>query len=218
MSEIELIYGDCFEVLKTIPDKSIAVSFTSPPYNRKRNDKYKFHDDCIDDYYSFLCKFTDELIRVSYRNVFINIQKNYYNKKEVHKWIGQYSDQIYENFIWLKSNPMPANGKNITNSYEYIVCFGKWLKSNKTYTKNSIITSVASMHKEHKAIMHQEVSDYFVGNFTQDGDTILDPFGGLMTTGISAHKFNRNFIGIEKEKEYYEIAKSRLNERGIKLK
>ena len=209
---IKLYNADCLEVMKTMPDKSVPVAFTSPPYNRKRNDKYKYYDDRIDDYYKFMCDFTDELLRIAYRNVFINIQKNYYNKKDVHKYIGKYSDKIYENFIWVKSNPLPANGLNVTNSYEYVLCFGMWLKSNKTYTKNSLTTSVAKMHKDHKAVMNQEVSDFFISNFTQDNDEIIDPFGGLMTTGLSCIKYNRNFIGIEKSKEYYDIAVKRIED------
>ncbi len=211
--ETKIIQGDCLQVMKMFEDKSIPVAFTSPPYNRKRNDKYKYYDDRIDDYYKFLCDFTDELLRITYRNVFINIQKNYYNKKEVHKYIGKYSDKIYENFIWIKSNPLPANGLNVTNSYEYILCFGIWLKSNRTYTKNSIITPVSQMPKEHKAVMNQDVSDFFIQNFTQKNDTIIDPFAGLMTTGLSCIKYNRNFIGIEKEKEHIELGKKILEKR-----
>lgn len=76
-----LINGDCLEVLKTIPDDTFDVAFTSPPYNRKRNDKYTFYDDIIEDYFNFLVSFTNELLRVSKRHIFINIQKQYYNKK-----------------------------------------------------------------------------------------------------------------------------------------
>ena len=83
MSKIEIKQGDCLELMKDIPDKSIDISFTSPPYNRKRNDKYKFYNDTIDDYLSFLKSFTDELLRVTKGNVFVYIQKNYYYKCDV---------------------------------------------------------------------------------------------------------------------------------------
>ena len=107
---------------------------------------------------------------------------------------------------------MPANGLNVTNSYEYVICFGIWLKSNKTYTKNTLTTSVANMHKEHRAVMNQDVSDFFIENFTQKGDTILDCFGGLGTTAISALKYKRNYILIEKEAKYVEIARNRIQQ------
>jgi DNA modification methylase len=59
--------------------------------------------------------------------------------------------------------------------------------------------------------MKQEVADWFIYNFTVDGDIIFDPFMGLGTTGISCKKYNRDFIGIEKNKQYYDIAMERIN-------
>jgi DNA modification methylase len=205
----KLVHGDCLSVMKNIPDKSIDISFTSPPYNRKRNDKYEFYDDRLDDYFGFLCDFTDGLLRLTKKYVFVNIQKNFYNKKDVFKYIGKYSNQIKEIIIWEKTNPMPASGKNITNSYEFFFVLGdKPLKGNYTYTKNIIHTSVNSnMPKEHKAVMKQEVSDWFIENFTEENDLILDCFMGLGTTGKSCLKNNRNFIGIEINDNYFNIAK-----------
>ena len=205
----KLIHGDCLSVMKKMPDKSIDISFTSPPYNRKRNDKYEFYDDRLDDYFGFLCDFTDELLRLTKKHVFVNVQKNFYNKEDVFKYIGKYSKQIKEIVIWEKTNPMPASGRNITNSYEFFFVLGdKPLKGNYTYTKNIIHTSVNSnMPKEHKAVMKQYVSDWFIENFTEENDLILDCFMGLGTTGKSCLKNNRNFIGIEINENYFNIAK-----------
>ena len=153
--------------------------------------------------------FTDELLRVTKKHVFVNVQKNYYNKEDVFNYIGKYSKQIKEIIIWEKTNPMPASGKNITNSYEFFIVLGdKPLKGNNTYTKNIIHTSVNSnMPKEHKAVMKQEVSDWFVENFTEENDIVLDCFMGLGTTGKSCLKNNRSFIGIEINENYFNIAK-----------
>lgn len=208
-----LLNGDCLELMKEIPDKSIDISFTSPPYNRKRNDKYKNYNDTIEDYFKFLIDFTDELLRLTKKYVFVNIQKNYYNKKDVFNYIGKYSDKIVEIIVWEKSNPMPASGVNITNAYEmFIVLSDMPLKSNNTYTKNVITTSVNSdtTTKIHRAVMKQEVADWFIQQFTQENDLVLDCFMGLGTTGISCKKLNRNFIGIELDEKYFEIAKNRI--------
>ena len=91
---------------------------------------------------------------------------------------------------------MPASGNSITNAVEYFLILGeKSLKSNKTYTKNIITTSVNSnMPKNHKAIMKPEIAKHFIENFTKENDVILDCFFGLGTTGIEAKKLNRNFI------------------------
>lgn len=107
---------------------------------------------------------------------------------------------------------MPAGGKKITNAYEFFIVLGdKPLRSNYTYTKNCITTSVNSrMPKEHKAVMKQEVADWFIDCFTQPDDIVIDCFMGLGTTGISCLKMNRYFVGIEIQSEYYKIAENNL--------
>lgn len=214
---INEIYNiDCFDGFKKLEDNSVDHVLTSPPYNRKRNDKYQHHDDRIDDYFGFLCNSIDECIRVSKGYVFFNIMKNYYNKRDVFKLIGKYSEQIQEIIVWEKTNPLPASGKSITNSYEYFIIFGnKPLKSNTTYTKNIISSSVNSkMTKEHRAIMKQEVCDWFIDKFTTENETILDPFMGAGTTAVSCINFKRNYIGFEIAPEYVELSKKRIEENG----
>ena len=207
---MKLINGNCFDYLQGI---ECDVVFTSPPYNRKRNDKYKNYDDTLVDYYQFITEFINNVHYSKY--LFLNIQTNFYNKKDVYRIIGDYYDEIQQIFIWEKSNPMPAQGLNITNAYEFFIVLGdKSLKSNHTYTKNVITTSVNSSTttKIHKAVMKQEVADWFIENFTKEDDIIFDPFMGLGTTGISCLRYNRNFIGIEKNKEYYDLASKRISE------
>lgn len=212
---IKLYNGDCLQLLQEIPDKSIDICFTSPPYNRKRNDKYANYDDTKEDYYEFLLKVIESLRPKVKKHIFLNIQTNYYNKQDVYRLIGTYADYIQQIFIWEKSNPLPASGNSITNAFEYFIVIGeKPLKSNRTYVKNHLTTSVNSdtTTKIHKAVMKQEVSDWFIERFTHEGNTVLDPFMGLGTTGISCANNNCNFIGIELDKEYFNIAKERLGE------
>lgn len=184
-------------------EKSVDVVFTSPPYNRKRNDKYDYYDDSMLEYAGFLNNAITQSIRIARKYVFFNIQKNYYNKADVFKVIGDFNEQITEIFIWAKSNPMPASGNNITNGYEYIIAFGQPLKSNYTYTKNYLVTSVAKMPNDHKAVMHKSVADYFIGNFCKGGDLVYDPFMGTGTTAKICMKHNVNCIGSESCNEYY---------------
>lgn len=215
MSNIQLYNGDCLEVMKNIPDKSIDIAFTSPPYNRKRNDKYSNYNDIKEDYYGFLLKVIELLRTKVKKHIFLNIQTNYYNKSEIYKLIGTYSDYIQQIFIWEKSNPLPASGNSITNAFEYFIIIGdKTLKSNTTYTKNHITTSVNSetTTKIHKAVMKQEVSDWFIEKFGKTGEVVIDPFMGLGTTGISCKKNNVDFIGIELDENYFNIAKERIEQ------
>jgi DNA modification methylase len=65
-------------------------------------------------------------------------------------------------------------------------------------------------HLAHPAVMAYSVARDHILSWSNDGDTVLDPFMGSATTGVAAIKLNRNFIGIEREKEYVKIAKLRL--------
>ena len=207
---------DCFEGFKGLADDSYNHVLTSPPYNRKRNDKYSNYDDTLTDYFSFLTKTIDEALRISKDYVFFNIQKNYYNKSDVYKLIGHYGEKIIDIIIWNKSNPMPANGVNVTNAYEFILVLSKThatIKSNSTYTKNHFTTNVFSNNKNtkvHKAVMHPEACRYVIDNFTKEGDSILDPFAGLGTTELIAIESNRTCDGFELSEEYCQIANDRI--------
>ena len=67
---IELINDDCFNRLAGI---KADIVFTSPPYNRKRNDKYSNYDDTIDDYYMFLVTAIETCISIANRYVIYNL-------------------------------------------------------------------------------------------------------------------------------------------------
>ena len=210
---MRLIEGDCFDVFRELSDGSADVAFTSPPYNRKRNDKYQNYDDQIGDYFKFCKDALDELMRITRRYVIFNLQANYYNRVDVHKLIGQYASEIVNIIIWEKTNPLTAPGNQVTNAYEFFLILSDCpLRSTSTYTKNHITTSVNSdtTTKIHKAVMKQEVSDWFIKSFTEPGQTIIDPFMGLGTTGISCVKYGRDFIGIERDHQYFDIASKRI--------
>jgi site-specific DNA-methyltransferase (adenine-specific)/modification methylase len=206
--------GDCLKLMKELPDKCVDVAFTSPPYNRKRNDKYSFYDDTISDYYGFLLSTIENLRRIVKRHIILNVQTNYYNKKDIYRLIGTYADHIQNIIIWEKTNPMPASGTNITNAFEYFFVIGdKPLKANGTYVKNIISTSVNSnMPKEHKAVMKKEVCDWFIKQFTNENDIVIDPFLGTGTTAVSCIEQGRHYIGFELEPKYFDICCKRLDD------
>lgn len=214
MSNITLYNGDCLKVMResSFPQQ-VDVVFTSPPYNRKRNDKYDNYNDDIVDYFKFLCDVVDLCISKASKYVFFNIQATYYNRVDVYKLIGKYADVLQNIIIWEKSNPQPAPGNSIANAYEFFLVFGKEsVKSNDDNTKNHITTSVYTENGTsiHRAVMKPEVANWFINKFTSVGDTVLDPFMGLGTTGIACKKFNRNFIGIEIDETYYKMAEKRI--------
>ena len=213
---------DCFEGMGLLDDNSIDYHFTSPPYGRKRNDKYKFYDDTVD-WFELINNTIKESIRILKDDgfLFLNIQKNYYNKKDYYKILGLWSDYIVETIVWGKNNPMPASGLNITNSYEVFIVISpskKPLKSKNTYTKNMFITNVNSNNKykkEHKAVMNLEASDYIFSNFIKKDALVLDCFAGVGTTFVSCLKNNNSFIGYELSEEYAEIGNKRIEDMKI---
>ena len=208
--------ADSLKKTKDFPDKVFDITFTSPPYNRKRNDKYSLYDDTIDDYFLFLKQFTDECIRLTKRHVMVNIQKNYYNKNDVFKYIGYYADKIQEILIWNKPNPMPRGGNSVINGYEFVIVIGNEpLKTNSTYVKNIVSLPVNSDNEyntQHKAVMSLDFCNWVITNFTREHDFIFDPFFGTGTTGVSCLQNKRYYCGIELVENFYQLALQRLNQ------
>jgi len=223
---MRLYNGDCLEVMDRLIAEGVKVdyAFTSPPYNRIRNDKYKDYNDTKSDYFMFLVETVERLLELS-TYVFFNIQQTYFNTKDVHKMIGHFSDYIINNIIWQKANPQPNNNiHSVINSYEYILVFSKkeeTLKAKILGTKNILTTPVYSGNPYadiHNAVMHPKVSDWFIEHFTEKGDVILDCFMGTGTTGISCLSLDRDFIGIEQSKEYFDLCKKRLDNHNVQLR
>ena len=58
--------------------------------------------------------------------------------------------------------------------------------------------------------MSEPFCSEMIGEFTKEGEKVLDPFMGLATTGIVCSKLQRDFVGIEIYKKYFDIAESRM--------
>lgn len=71
------------------------------------------------------------------------------------------------------------------------------------------LNSSARLHPTQKPI---GLFEYLIKTYTNEGETVLDNCMGSGTTGVACKKLGRNFIGIEKDKKYFEIAKNRINE------
>jgi len=219
---MKLYNEDCLEVLKDMPDDCVDYVITSPPYNIGRSRitksgqkaKYEHFTDKRKDYLDWSIKVIDELLRITKNHIFYNIQANWTNKKDVYKLIGNYSDKLIQNFIWTKEHSSPASANYaITNSVEYILGLSNQtrIKGNKIYSTNHIHTTQrVKRNKSHNAVMLTEIADYFISNFTKENEIILDCFMGSGTTGLACKNLNRNFIGIEIDKEYFNIAKQRI--------
>jgi|TARA_R100000479_G_C6338452_1_gene184344 DNA modification methylase len=229
---MKLINADCLQALKEFEDNSVDYVFTSPPYNIGRSNnktksdmkaKYEFFEDNNPNYFDWCVEIINELLRVSKKYVIWNIQPNYSNKKEVFRIMGHFADKLQQNIIWYKPDGTPSSIQHrVSNFVEYILFFTNniYVEANKHFIKNLVSINKISKNeklKNHSAVMPQELSNYIIENFTQENEIILDPFMGMGTTGVSCVKLNRNFIGIELVKEYYDYATERINNTQIGL-
>jgi site-specific DNA-methyltransferase (adenine-specific) len=78
----------------------------------------------------------------------------------------------------------------------------------------SVPNSKGRLHPSQKPV---ELLEYFIKTYTNEGDTVLDFTMGSASTGVACQNLNRDFIGIELDEKYFEIARNRLNNQQLKL-
>ncbi len=135
--------------------------------------------------------------------------------------------------LWIKTNPMPNFlGTRFNNAHETMIWASKIKKAKYTFhyktmkTFNDDLQMRSDWHipicngkerikhngkKAHSTQKPEELLFRIILSTSNVGDTVLDPFFGSGTTGAVAKKLQRNFIGIEKEKFYVDIAKKRID-------
>lgn len=118
---------------------------------------------------------------------------------------------------WHKTNPIPACGNKYLTDTEFILFFRE--KGVKVYgefntKKTWYVTPLNQSDKKkygHPTIKPVEIVKNLIINSSNENDLVLDPFMGSGTTGVACVNTNRNFIGIELDKNYFNIAKERIN-------
>ena len=230
--------GDCLDVMRDIPDGSVDLTVTSPPYNmnlRIRNRKYcsrqivkelstkytNFPDNLpMSDYFDFNVKVVNECLRVS-DLVFYNVQFLTGNKPALFKLIGHFADKLKEFIIWDKVNSQPAIGINVMNSrFEVLLVFQNSAPESRSFEtaqfERGTMENLWQVRRgkktviNHGAVFPEELAQKIITNFTKKGDTVLDPFMGSGTTGVAAANTGRRFIGIERDPDYFQIAQARI--------
>jgi site-specific DNA-methyltransferase (adenine-specific)/site-specific DNA-methyltransferase (cytosine-N4-specific) len=91
-------------------------------------------------------------------------------------------------------------GKNISN----------WIGREMAYPTNVLHLATECSNKNHSAAFPEELPTWFIKLFTQENDTVMDPFMGSGTTLFAAKKLKRNSIGIEIVEDYYRGVKKSL--------
>ena len=223
---IDLKQGDCLELMKDIPDGSIDLVVIDPPYEletqrgggffRNSNEKRRKYQDEIE---SMMTGISEQLLdilcnKMKKVNMYIFCSRtqmltllNYANKNNF----------SWNLLTWHKTNPIPTCNNKYLNDTEYIVFMrekGVQVFGNYHTKKSYFITSVNKKEKQlygHPTIKPLDIIENLIVNSSQENDTVLDCFMGSGTTGVACKKLNRNFIGIELDKNYFNIAKERIN-------
>lgn len=210
--ENKIILGDCLDEMKKMPDKSIDLVLTDPPYGI--NFKYSSYIDTIENLLDLIKSFMPEVLRIGKRiAIFTGVQNVWlYPKAE---WMISYS--------W---NTTATYGFYGYNQWQPIILYGKDIKGfgsiNGVMKSDSIVFSGCSgLDKEqynHPCPKPLTVIKHLINRLSMDGDIVLDPFSGSGTTAIACLELNRRFICIEKDRGYYEMSLKRIAEYKAQLK
>jgi DNA modification methylase len=236
----KIINGDVLKTLKLIPDNSVHLIITSPPYNVGKN--YDSHNDLMDykDYLSWLYDVWKEVSRVlvSGGRFCLNIAPTgIKNFTPIHH---DFSNQLREiglklrcEIVWYKQTMLkrtawgswksPSN-PHIVPSWEYLLVFSKEqdrldgrkedidITSDefKEFSDGMWRISPETKRKGHPAPFPEKLIYRLIKFYSYKGNVVMDIFGGTGTVAYVSHKLKRHFIHIDISKEYCNIAESRL--------
>lgn len=208
---INLIHGDCMEYMATLKDNSVDLCLTDIPYNvvNRSSNGLRSLDKSLADVLTFdLIDFLDGITRIC-KTVIIFCSKEQFSK--IYEYYASKKGTTRP-IVWQKSNPSPMNGQ-----YVYLsgIEMAVWFKSKRSKTfnahcKNTVFKHPNGRNKIHPTEKNHGLLKELILDNTNEGDIVLDPCGGSFSTGIACLNLNRDFIGIEKDPKYFEIAKERL--------
>ena len=221
---IELIHGDCLKIMSDIPDKSIDMVLCDPPYRTTKrgvagsvggllkrknftNGKGGFENNDLN-----ISQYLPHLYRIMKNKAHGYIMCNDKNLVQFHVEILKNNFKIYKTLIWSKNNCLPSS--NFMNSHEYIIFFRKGKsKIINTCSERTVFNIKNIRNKLHPTEKPIQLLKKLILASSNVGDIVLDFCMGSGSTGVAAKSLSRNFIGIEIDKKYYEIAKERIKER-----
>lgn len=151
-------------------------------------------------------------------NIYIYI---WCNKEQLYDYIKYFVVERncnFELFVWHKTNVPPFTSGHFLKDKELCLCFwekGKIKISGKYGDMITVFESTKNLKDkklyEHPTIKPLEYIKRMILNSSNENDIVLDPFAGSGTTAVACKELNRNFIGFEINKEYYDIAIDRIN-------
>ena len=224
-----VVNGDCLDYLGQIPDNSIDLILTDPPYNIAQystgninlpgrsalnNDLAEWDLIPIDPF--DLLPDLKRIIKPD-GNIFVFTSYNL-----IGKWHEAFDSEFdtFQFFIWHKTNPAPKIFKNgFLNSCEMIACMWnkghKWNFSDQRNMHNFFESPICMKPErlsepKHPSQKPVRLLEHIVSIASNENDVVFDPFMGVGSTGVAALRNKRRFIGIEIEKSYFDAAEMRI--------
>lgn len=218
-----IVLGDCYKLIKNIPDKSVDCIYTDPPYDivtgggkniQKIRDMFGelVKNNLVD---GFDINVLKEFMRIMKKpNIYIWCNKNI--MPLLIKYFVLDNDCHFDIIMWHKKNALPMCGNKYLSDTEYCMYFRKNIRLNTTYETASTHYDLPINLEDKKTFKHPTVKPYIIVknamiNSTNEGDIIFDPFSGSGTTCVASKELNRHFIGIEINEKWHKISVDRLN-------
>lgn len=228
---MKLYNDDCLVALKNIPDESVDCVITDCPYHIveggctnlgfknmsddieyiKKGKFFKYNDIKFEEW-------LPEVYRVLKQDTHCYIMVNARNLAELQTKAEKVGFKFQNILIWFKQNATP--NRYYLNAYEMILMLrkGKSKTINNKGTKNVLQINNIIGNKTHPTEKPVELMEILVDNSSSVGGVVLDLFMGTGSTGVACKRLGREFIGIEIDKKYFDIAKERIETGEIKRK
>ena len=222
-NEYSLLFGDCLERMKEIPDGSVDLCVSDIPYkltgggkgdgaNSKRPKGILVDNSQLME----VPKFEDwlpELYRVMKNGTHIYLMCNFKNLNDLMNKSLAVGFKHINLLVWEKNNCTPSQFYMKNCEYALLLRKGssKYINDiggSKTVHKFENIIG----NKVHPTEKPTDLMEFYVKNSSNEGDVVLDMFMGSCSTGVACLNTNRKFIGIEKVPEYFDIGVNRMQE------
>ena len=202
----KVIQGDCLEVMKDIPDKSIDCVITDPPYGTKTDQRDTF---MVGEFSNVMPLILPEIFRV------LKDDGAFYcfiSWTQMSDWLLRYQQyfKLQNILIWDKQKHSGCySSQSWQFTYEGIFFGIKGKRKIRKYQRDIL----KSEENGRRVAMQKPVDiiKQMIEASTDKGMTILDPFAGSGSTLVACKEMNRNYIGIEISPEYIDIINKRLN-------
>lgn len=214
-----LMQGDCLERMKEMPNGSVDMVLTDPPYgmdfqSNRRVVQQKFAKIANDKNLDWVDCFIDECHRVMTDISAIYFFCSWHNI-DYFKQAIERKFKIKNMIVWVKNNHGSGDLKGGYAPQHEIVFYaskGRVLNRGKRLPDVIYADKIPSSKLVHPTEKNISMLEVFVKQHTDAGMTILDPFMGSGTTGVAAMNLGRKFVGIEMDKGYFEIGVNRVAE------